>query len=78
MIDLATAALDTRYPSHAAVVSIKRYGDRTRLRASDGGRMPRLSLLRWGFFIPELNEPSQHPVEERRTSRVRPDTLTGS
>jgi hypothetical protein len=29
MIDLATAALDTRYPSHAAVVSIKRYGDGT-------------------------------------------------
>jgi hypothetical protein len=29
MIDLATAALDTSYPSHAAVVSIKRYGDGT-------------------------------------------------
>ena len=29
MIDLATAALDARYPSHAAVVSIKRYGDGT-------------------------------------------------
>ena len=29
MIDLASAALDARYPSHAAVVSIKRYGDGT-------------------------------------------------
>jgi hypothetical protein len=29
MIDLATAALDARYPSHAAVTSIKRYGDGT-------------------------------------------------
>ena len=29
MIDLATAALDARYPSHAAVVSIKRYSDGT-------------------------------------------------
>ena len=29
MIDLSTAALDTHYPSDAAVVSIKRYGDGT-------------------------------------------------